>query len=265
MTTLDKRWLQEMTWPEVETVLDRTTTVLLPLGSTEQHGPHLPEGTDTYVPVHLAERVAHLTGAPIAPPLWFTTCEQHMAFGGTISLRPTTLVALLHDVWSSLARHGFRDFVLLNGHLGGAHPALLAAIDEFQLDVAGVKVWDVDLNAIAAAELLGICEASVFPHAEELEVSQMLAIRPGLVDLSKAVDVAPDLPPNERPGPLGTGVLHRMTAEEMRRLTPSGIIGLATRGTAAKGEAILAAQVDRIAALVEEIGERRRRGQEPGT
>src|SRR4051794_40496296 len=169
----DKLWLPEMTWPEIEEVVERTTTVLIPMGSNEQHGPHLPEGTDTYVPIHLAEGVARRTGVPIGPPLWLTTCEQHMGFAGTISLRPTTLIALLRDVAESLSRHGFRDIVLLNGHLGGAHPALLSAADELQRDIPGAKLWDIDLNAIAADELRAICDSDTFPHAEELEVSQM--------------------------------------------------------------------------------------------
>jgi len=257
VTTFEKLWLAEMTWPEVEAVVERTTTVLMPMGSTEQHGPHLAEGTDTYVPAYLAEGVARQTGVPIAPPLWFTTCEQHMSFSGTISLRPTTLIAVLRDVWGSLARHGFRDFVLLNGHLGGAHPALLAAADEFLLERDDVSVWDIDLNAIAADELRAICDSDFFPHAEELEVSQMLAIRPELVDLEKAVDVEPQRRPYERQGPIGVGVLHRATASEWRTTTPTGILGLASHGTAAKGEAILAAQIKHISAFVESVPARR--------
>jgi creatinine amidohydrolase len=259
-----KLWLHEMTWPEIEGVLSRATTVLIPIGSTEQHGPHLPEGTDTYVPVHIAEGVARLTDCPIAPPLWYTTCEQHMAFPGTISLRPTTLIALLGDICGSLARHGFRDFVLLNGHLGGAHPALLSAADELQLASPGVKVWDVDLNAIAADDLRAVCTSDVFPHAEELEVSQMLAIRPDLVHLEKAVDVLLEPTRYERLGPIGVGVAQRTTAEEMRAMTPTGILGLATAGTAAKGEAILSAQIDHIAAFVRDLTERRRGEQAAG-
>ena len=257
MSAVEKLWLAEMNWPEVEAVLQRTTTVLMPMGSTEQHGPHLAEGTDTYVPIYLAEGVSRLTGIPIAPPLWFTTCEQHMSFSGTISLRPTTLIAVMRDVWGSLARHGFRDFVLLNGHLGGAHPSLLAAADEFLLDRADAAVWDIDLNAIAADDLRAICASDSFPHAEELEVSQMLAIRPELVDLDKAVDV--EIPPRqyERQGPIGVGVLHRATSSEWRETTPTGILGLAAQGTAAKGEAILAAQIKHIAAFTEELTGRR--------
>jgi creatinine amidohydrolase len=251
-------WLQEMRWPQVERVLEQTTTVLLPMGSTEQHGPHLPEGTDTYVPVHIAEGVAARTGVPIAPPLWFTTCEQHMGFAGTISLRPTTLIAVLRDVVASLARHGFRDFVLLNGHLGGARPALLAATDEIQLDVPEVKLYEVDLNAIAVDDLRRILDSDVFPHAEELEAAQMLAIRPELVDIAAAVDVATDGDGWSRLGPIGTPVLERATAAEFRSRTPAGIIGLATHGTAEKGRAALDAQIERISAFVGELEARRR-------
>lgn len=251
-----RSWLQEMTWPEIEQVLERTTTVLMPMGSTEQHGPHLPEGTDTYVPAHIAEGVARRTGVPIAPPLWFTTCEQHMAFPGTISLRPTTLIALLRDVIGSLTRHGFRDFVLLNGHLGGARPALLSAADEIQLDLPGVKLHEVDLNAIAVEELRAIMDSDVFPHAEELEAAQMLAIRPELVDMAQAVDVELGAGEWSALGPIGFPVTERATAAEFRARTPVGIIGQATRGTAEKGRAALDAQVERIAAFVAQLESR---------
>jgi creatinine amidohydrolase len=252
MSTTDKLWLAEMSWPEIEQVLTRTTTVLLPMGSTEQHGPHLAEGTDTYVPAYLAEAVARVSGVPIAPPLWLTTCESHMGFAGTISLRPSTVIALLRDVCGSLARHGFRDFVLLNGHLGGAHPALLSAAEEIQAELGEVSLWDIDLNAIAFDELVAICDSDVFPHAEELEVSQMLAIRPDLVDLEKAVDVPVD-GANPFLRLFGGAVNHRTTAAEFRERTPTGIIGLATHGTAEKGHAILAAQARQIAAFIGEL------------
>ena len=252
MSTTGKLWLAEMSWPEVERVLERTTTVLLPMGSTEQHGPHLAEGTDTYVPAHLAEQVARATGVPIAPPLWLTTCESHMGFAGTITLRPSTVIALLRDVCGSLARHGFRDFVLLNGHLGGAHPALLSASEEIQAELEHVSLWDIDLNAIAFDELVAICDSDVFPHAEELEVSQMLAIRPDLVDLEKAVDVPVD-GANPFLRLFGGAVNHRTTAREFRERTPTGIIGLATHGTAEKGQAILAAQARQITAFVQAL------------
>jgi creatinine amidohydrolase len=249
-------WLHESTWPEIERIAAHTTTVLLPMGSTEQHGPHLPEGTDTYVPIHLAEGVARLTGVPIAPPLWFTTCEQHMAFSGTISLRPTTLIAVLRDVIGSLARHGFRDFVLLNGHLGGAHPALLSAADEIQLDVPGAKLWDIDLNAIAVEELREICDSEFFPHAEELEVAQMLAIRPDLVHIDRAVDAPVEPARHQRLGPIGIGVQERATAREFRAANPTGIMGHATLGTAEKGRRALDAQIQAIAAFVGELANR---------
>jgi creatinine amidohydrolase len=254
----EKLWLQELSWPEVEQVLERTTTILLPMGSTEQHGPHLAEGTDTYVPSYIAESVARATGVPIAPPLWLTTCESHMGFAGTISLRPTTVIALLRDVCGSLARHGFRDFVLLNGHLGGAHPALLSAADEIQLELPEVKLWDIDLNAIAIDELREICDSDVFPHAEELEVSQMLAIRPDLVDIDKAVDFEPGGEGFIGSRLFGGAINRRSTGAEFREHTPSGIIGLATHGTAEKGHEALAAQARQITAFVQELRELRR-------
>jgi len=250
-------WLHEMTWPEAERIALETSIVMVPMGSTEQHGPHLPEGTDTFVPARLAEIVAEATGVPIAPPVWFSTCEQHMGFSGTISLRPTTLILLLRDICESLGRHGFRDVVLLNGHLRGAEPTLLAAIDEIQLALPELKIWAVDLNQIAIEELREACESDVFPHAEELEASQMLVIRPDLVHLEQAVDVDGDATAGPTRGFPRGGIAQRLTADEFRQASPAGILGLATRGTALKGRAILDAQARQIVRFVDELPRRR--------
>jgi len=81
--------LQDMTWEEVKTIVETSNqTILLPFGSTEQHGPHLPVGTDTMVAVTLSEDAAQKTGVPVAPPLWFGWSPHHMVLPGTITIRP---------------------------------------------------------------------------------------------------------------------------------------------------------------------------------
>src|SRR5262245_16354077 len=113
------RW-EELSVPKVEQ-LDRDSTVLiLPLGSVEQHGRHLPLGTETILAHALANGVnARVKGrAEVPPPRWYGFAPHHMRFAGTVTLRTETMIALVEDVAASLIEHGFRRLLLLNGHGG---------------------------------------------------------------------------------------------------------------------------------------------------
>jgi len=182
---MNRIWLHEMSWPEVEQVLNRTDVILLPVGATEQHGRHLPLGVDTYIPMHAAERIARGANVPIAPPVWFAPCEWHMGFPGTISLKPTTMIC------HSLRRHGFKNFIILNGHTSGANPSLLSAADEIQLEMPDVRLWIVDVVLMAWKACLKVCEADILYHADEIEASQMLVARKDLVHLEKTRPIIP--------------------------------------------------------------------------
>ncbi len=110
--------LQLRTWPEVETYLQTCRAVILPLGSTEQHGPTGAIGTDALTAEAVALEVGQRCGVLVAPAQNFGMAEHHLAFAGTVSLQPATLMALLHDVILSLARHGFERIFVINGHGG---------------------------------------------------------------------------------------------------------------------------------------------------
>ncbi|MBT5973710.1 MAG: creatininase family protein, partial [Desulfobacula sp.] len=106
-----------MTWEEIKIKKDESfKTIILPFGSTEQHGPHLPLGTDTMVAMTLAEDAAIKANVPVAPPLWFGWSPHHMILPGTITIRPEILAEMAFDIISSLHQHGFDKFVLINGH-----------------------------------------------------------------------------------------------------------------------------------------------------
>lgn len=95
-------WLHELTSDDVEAYLKRDDTVIVPIGATETHGPHLPMGTDTFEAIDYSEGIARAAGVVCTPPIWFGDSPHHMGRPGTISIRSQTLIELLKDVYRSL-------------------------------------------------------------------------------------------------------------------------------------------------------------------
>ena len=108
--------LQENSWKNVEDYLKTDDRIIIPVGSTEQHGSFAPLGTDTYVALNLAEDAAKKAGVLTVPPIWFGWSPHHLVKPGTISIRAEVLIELLFDAVQSLAVHGFKNFVVINGH-----------------------------------------------------------------------------------------------------------------------------------------------------
>ena len=120
-------------WPEVEAYLKVSDGVVVPIGSTEQHGPNGLLGTDALCPEIIAEEAAAAAGFLVAPTFNVGVAQHHLGFPGTITLRPSTMIAALKDWVASLARHGFRKFYFLNGH-GGNIATIDAAFAEIYAD-----------------------------------------------------------------------------------------------------------------------------------
>jgi len=121
--------MQNCTWEEIEQYLSYSRTIILPVGSTEQHGPTGLLGTDSFCPEHIADVVGQRLDILVAPTLHFGQAQQHMAFPGTMSVRPLTYIMLVRDLVQSLVRHGFERFYIINGH-GGNSAALTATFSE---------------------------------------------------------------------------------------------------------------------------------------
>lgn len=169
--------LQQATWPDVESYLEHSDGVVIPIGSTEQHGPNGLIGTDAICPEVIAGGMAE-HGILVVPTLSIGMAQHHLAFPGSITLRPSTLMAIIGDVVGSLAAQGFRRFYFLNGHGGNiatVHAAFGEIWSEYSLagEASGLKLklanWFAGRRVRQlAAELFGDAEGS---HATPSEVS----------------------------------------------------------------------------------------------
>ncbi len=214
--------LQLSTWQEVEAYLKTSSAIILPVGSTEQHGPNGFIGTDALCPEVLARGIGGETGALVAPTIAVGMAQHHLGFAGSITLRPSTLMAVVQDTVNSLARHGFDRFYFLNGH-GGNIATLEASFSqiyaESSLGTAGhnrpplrCKLrnwWDCAGVKSLSGSLFGSSEGS---HATCSEVSLTYYAYP---DHVKEAKMTPKIAP--------TGPIY--DADDYRRRFPDGRIG----------------------------------------
>ena len=127
--------LQLSTWPEVERYLESSVGTLMPIGSTEQHGPNGLIGTDAICAEVIARAAGEAANAMVGPIINVGMAQHHMAFTGSMTLRPSTLIALIRDCVASLAKHGFARLYFVNGH-GGNTATIGAAFDEIYADAS---------------------------------------------------------------------------------------------------------------------------------
>jgi creatinine amidohydrolase len=244
------RLLEEMTWPEVQMALESgRTTVVVAVGAVEQHGPHLPLLVDAVRGDRLAVEVARRLGdALVAPTIRVGCSEHHMAFPGTLSLRPSTLVALCTDYCVSLARHGFRRICLIPSHGGNFAPLrdMLRGLNEAvgadcrvqaYTDLRGfLDVW------IAAVDEAGAPADRVGGHADIAESSEMMVLRPDLVRTDRA-----------EAGYVGgsdDALFERIFRDGFRTVTPNGVLGDARGLSREIGERCLARSADAMASAL---------------
>jgi creatinine amidohydrolase len=184
------KW-EELTWKDIETLVQKegVKTVLWSCGATEQHGFHLPLATDAICSYSVACRVSELTGVPVLPPITIGASESHGKFPGTLYIRPQTLGLIVQDVVEGLYKWGIRQLLLINGHMWNVG-GLIAARDNIRSKypdflVKSIQYWD-----YGDTGLFDDCpEAPGFVHAEFGETSLVLASRPELVEMDKALNV----------------------------------------------------------------------------
>jgi creatinine amidohydrolase len=178
--------LEQLSWTDVEVYLESDNRIILPVGSTEQHGAFAPLGTDTYVAKAIAEDAGKKTGVLVAPPLWFGWSPHHLVKPGTISIRAEILIELLCDAIGSLAEHDFKNFVIVNGHRIVNIPWMQIAAERVQRTL-GVKMVLFD-PAFMSKEVVAELGFGTIGHGEEIEISHMCHCHPELIRLDKATD-----------------------------------------------------------------------------
>jgi creatinine amidohydrolase len=196
--------LAELTWPEVAAAVKRNAGVILTCTSTEQHGPHLPIGTDAIIGTDLAMAMAHTLDLVVAPTLRYGCRSRPQSGGGqgfvgTTSLRGSTFIAVVQDVVSEFIRHGFRRIVLLAHHMENSnflYEAAFEAMDRKPDPAVKVMVIESPFPEFSP-ELMRLLFPSEFPgwaleHASILETSLMLHLHPEMVRKDKVRDDRPE-------------------------------------------------------------------------
>jgi creatinine amidohydrolase len=246
----------EQNWTQIPDLADKVAVV--PLGSLEQHGHHLPLLTDTVGCIEIARRAEQALGdtALFLPMLWIGASDHHLGFPGTVSVHNATYTQVIEDILESLIGAGFRRIVLLNSHGGNVGPGSAALYEVETRHRAETDLWLVlatwfSLAAPQIAEIESL-EQKFVTHACELETSMILYLRPDLVRMGAARGENTPFPSqfysrdSSRPS--------RVTVQRpFEHKSVTGALGHPEQATAAKGEALLQAGVDQVVACIREI------------
>ena len=225
---------------EYTEALSRTRCAVVPFGSVEEHGPHLPLGTDTMHATELARRASRIAPCIVAPPVHYGLTRSTSMHPGTLSLSGATLKALAVEIGLSLWRQGMRGIVFLSGHAGGTHMAYLVDAGEEllsrteELSVAVLSV--IDIQREACRDLI---ETEWDSHAGEVETSLVAALRPELVKGTARAE-RPSFPKH-------------ILVRDKRSHWPGGVWGDPEPASKEKGEAILEREAAYLAELIRRL------------
>lgn len=246
--------LGRMSWPKVQEALKKSDIAIVPVGSTEQHGRHMPVDNDHYVAFQMAKAVAErLKGkvsVVVCPAIPYGISPHHMGFPGTVTVQTATFIAMMKDISRSLVEHGFRKILFVNGH-GGNTAALQTVVSDMRVET-GAYFYQTDWWHLGADIIVKICSPPVF-HAEETETSVSMAMGQ-TVELSEARDSMIKTESSFinydvcAPPPQISGALPLM-----KEMTENGTIGYASRASREKGVKIMDTVTERICQFLVEI------------
>jgi creatinine amidohydrolase len=230
----------DMTWPELPGALNAAgQAALLPVGATEQHGPHMGCGMDAVIADTLCRAVAERTGVPMLPTLPYGCSIGHSRrWPGTIALQPITLIEVVKQIGDWAHHSGVRRLFIVNGHVTNAAP-LRCALEMLRAEHDDLMVALLNTPTLSARVKAFHFEDAEDWHANDAETSLMMAVAPELVRADKLVE-ADD--PDRTAG--------HVFAHPVNRTSETGVTGFPSRATAAKGQAGFDAMVEDLSALV---------------
>jgi len=237
-------WLDELSTKEAAKAAKNGTVIIFPIGSVEEHGDHLPLGTDSIQPEYVALEVAKRTGCLVAPPFRYGVCNATRNFPGTLSVKFDTLYRVVADVLSELVRSGFSRIIVLSGHAGNSHMvALRLAAQDIVVRSDELVKGKVRIMVLSdfdfAEELSGQYASPNDGHAGTLETSRVMAIR---CDLIKGK------------GKAETWRMPRFEVVAHPELCfPGGVNGDPTSATVEKGQKINQYIIEQVERLVKEL------------
>jgi len=252
----------EMIWYEIKEAIDQERVALLPVATYEDHGPHLPVDVDVVLCNEICRRAAARIPSEVVlvPPVNHGYSPHHMDFHGTITIRWDTFINYVKDVCCSLAYHGFKRILIINGHGSNTSPLDMAArlsIIEYEGKIltASANHWGLYKTRVLGKELRDSDHGGT-SHAGEFETALYLALKPDLVDMDRAVDERSPLPNSFRTDLLAGGHPDGADARLVpywSSVTASGVMGDATKATVEKGEKFLEAGINGVIDLVREL------------
>lgn len=245
-------FLDQLTNPELEAFLQSHHTVFIPVGATEQHGPHGPLGTDVFLPREVARRVAERQGnALVAPPVAYSLSYPHRGFAGEFSLSIETFMAVIKELALSFGKAGFKRIVFLNGHYDNTYALAYACAQAAEHLPPDVKAFPFNHWDGFSAEQ----SAQFGMHAALGEMSMVLAINPDWVDTEKLNAEHPRFPESKTQSAALHTAFFFSSPGSVYRITESGTWGDATGATAEKGGIFLEWAVKSVIDLLDDLEE----------
>lgn len=246
-------FLGEMTTLEVEAFLEEHSTVIVPVGSTEQHGPHAPLLTDAFIPQEVARRVAPEVGAVVGPTVNYSLSYPHAGFTGLVHIRIPTFMALIEDLCAAYAAVGFSRIVFLNGHYDNTYAIAYACANATARMPAGVRAFPVNYwDGMTPEQAAEFFDPANGLHANRGETSAVLAIDPGLVDMEAANVEFPPFPEVTNAAAVHTAFFFSAPGS-VHRATRSGTWGDARESTPEFGRRYLDVVVESTIRLLDDI------------
>ena len=245
---LPTRIFADLTQPEIAKQLRRNPLVIMPTGSVEQHGPHLPAGTDSYAAEMIADAVAQRMDGLVLPGPMVGVTPMHMPFEATVTFTPATFIRVVTEICESAASHGARMLMIVNWHEGNI-PSLAIAAEDLHRRV-GMTVLTVQACYVAE-ELFGeTCNG--LTHGGEIEALAVLGCRTELVHLDR-VDYSSDHLRGRHMDKLRRTRAYQPVLTDIRTIAPTGWYGNPAAATAERGEVVREKIADAIAADATEL------------